>query len=505
MVMLSLTELRRAATTLEAQISGHRIQAIGQPDATSVVLTTYGGSEMGRCHFRLSCRPRCARISRLEAPPRSLPRPLAFVQYLRSHTSGARVGGVRLIADDRQLAIRLRSDGGDFDLLLAIFGARSNVYLLSADGSIAASLRPLSETRPELQIGDLWRSPESRPAGRDEDRFAAVPDDRFLFAIEALYAELEQAGEVDDLRLRIERALKKEAKSLDRKLAKLEEGLEEARTASGLEREGELLKSVLSQVKRGDSEVVATDFETGETVAIALDPKLAPAENLERLFKRYRKAVRSLAKAGSRHADVEASREALQESIDRFRSLVESSDVSEEALGAFAEEPAIRKLVDKYAPRVPVQRSASSAPTERKLGKHSVPNRLMPRRYRTAGALEIWVGRSAAGNDHLSVRLARGRDLFFHLDGAPGSHVILRTEGRSDPPSEAVLDACELAVHFSKFKNASRADVHAVPIANVRKPKGSKPGLVTVHGGKTIHLRRTEARLQRILAARIED
>jgi predicted ribosome quality control (RQC) complex YloA/Tae2 family protein len=60
-------------------------------------------------------------------------------------------------------------------------------------------------------------------------------------------------------------------------------------------------------------------------------------------------------------------------------------------------------------------------------------------------------------------------------------------------------------VHFSKSKNASRADVHAVPIANVRKPKGAKPGLVTVHGGKTIHLRRTEARLERILSARIED
>jgi len=272
-----------------------------------------------------------------------------------------------------------------------------------------------------------------------------------------------------------------------------------------LERDGELLKSVLSQVKRGDSEIVATDFETGEPVAIALDPKLAPAENLERLFKRYHKAVRSLTKAGSRHADVGASRAELQESIDRFQSLVEGSEASEEALGAFAEEPAIRKLVDKYAPTPAAQRSASSAPTERKLGKHSVPNRLMPRRYCTAEGLEIWVGRSAAGNDHLSVRLARGRDLFFHLDGAPGSHVILRTEGRSDPPSEALLDACELAVHFSKSKHASRADVHAVPIANVRKPKGAKPGLVTVHGGKTIHLRRTEARLERILSARIKD
>jgi predicted ribosome quality control (RQC) complex YloA/Tae2 family protein len=115
------------------------------------------------------------------------------------------------------------------------------------------------------------------------------------------------------------------------------------------------------------------------------------------------------------------------------------------------------------------------------------------------------VGRSDEGNDLLSTRLARGKDLFFHLDGAPGSHVILRTEGREDPPSEAVLDACELAVHFSKAKNATRADVHVVPVRNVKKPKGAKAGLVMVHGGKTVHLRRTQARLDRILAARIED
>ncbi len=500
--MLNLAELRRAAAALDAQASGQRAQAIAQPDATSVVLTTYGGGGAGRRHFRFSCRAGCARVSRLEAPPPSLARPPAFLQFLRAHLSGARIGGARLLADDRQLALRLRAEGGDFDLLLAIFGARSNLYLLGADGSLAASLRPLDETRPELRIGEPWRSPQSRPAGPGEDRFAALSDDRLLFEIESFYAQREAAGAIEELQRRIERALQKEAKSLDRKLAKLEATLEEAQAAGRLEREGELLKSVLPQVRRGDSEVVATDFETGEAVAIALDPKLAPAENLQRLFKRYQKAVRSLTKAGSRHAQVRASREALEEWIDRFRSIAASSESGPEALEAFADHGAIRKLLDKYEPRAPARRSAPSA---RKLGGQAVPDRLMPRRYRTAGGLEIWVGRSAAGNDHLSVRLARGRDLFFHLDGAPGSHVVLRTEGRSDPPSEAVLDACELAVHFSKFKNATRADVHAVPIANVRKPKGAKPGLVTVHGGKTIHLRRTQSRLERILASRIDE
>ena len=47
--------------------------------------------------------------------------------------------------------------------------------------------------------------------------------------------------------------------------------------------------------------------------------------------------------------------------------------------------------------------------------------------------------------------------------------------------------------------------MHVVPIKNVRKPKGAKPGLVMVHGGKTIHLRRIPQRLQRVLEARIEN
>ena len=115
------------------------------------------------------------------------------------------------------------------------------------------------------------------------------------------------------------------------------------------------------------------------------------------------------------------------------------------------------------------------------------------------------MGRSDEGNDHLSPRLARGRDLFFPLDGAPGSHVVLRTEGRTDPPSESLVDACELAVHFSKSKRAGRADVHIVPIKNVKKPRGAKRGLVYVSGGRTFHLRREAARLERLLAARIDD
>ena len=82
---------------------------------------------------------------------------------------------------------------------------------------------------------------------------------------------------------------------------------------------------------------------------------------------------------------------------------------------------------------------------------------------------------------------------------------MLRTEGREDPPPEALLEAAELAVHFSGEKGASRADVHVAAIKDVSKPKGAKPGLVHVHRGRTLHLRRDPKRLERILAARIDE
>ena len=114
------------------------------------------------------------------------------------------------------------------------------------------------------------------------------------------------------------------------------------------------------------------------------------------------------------------------------------------------------------------------------------------------------MGKNDEGNDMLTTRLARGRDLFFHLEGSPGSHVVLRVD-KGDPPDEAILEAAELAVQFSKQKNASRAPVHIAEIKDISKPKGAKPGLVYVHRGRTLQLRRDPARLARITEARIED
>ena len=254
-------------------------------------------------------------------------------------------------------------------------------------------------------------------------------------------------------------------------------------------------------VRPGDASARATDPESGEAILLPLDPRLSPAGNLEAYFKRYQKEARGadaiqgqLALLRAKEAEVERLQTRLNDVL-----ATERRDLAD--LKVLAQESLLRRLMARLGAR----RSSAQRKPPAARAKPAVPARLLPRRFRGEHGLEIWVGRSDEGNDYLTTRLACGNDLFFHLEGYPGSHVVLRTGGRTNPPPEAVLDACELAVHFSRLKGSNSADVHVVPVKNVKKPKGAKPGLVYVTRGKTIHLRRDRRRLEGILALRIEE
>jgi predicted ribosome quality control (RQC) complex YloA/Tae2 family protein len=256
----------------------------------------------------------------------------------------------------------------------------------------------------------------------------------------------------------------------------------------------------LHSIKPGARKAVATDYATGEVIEIPLDPKISPAANLASYFSRYHKESRGVRMIQQQLENLAASCAELEKTEEELDDILKKEPPDVEALDDLASQPGIRRLINRYSPT----RKYREAPA-RPLQKKELPARLLPKRYRTEDGLEIWVGRSDEGNDYLTTRLARGNDLFFHLEGYPGSHVVLRTEGRANLPSRSLLDACELAVHFSKQKSAGNADVHVAPIKEVKKPKGAKPGLVYVRRGKTIHLRRDPKRLQNILAARLDE
>ena len=504
--MLNLVELERVANVLSEFLVGGRVERWLEPSPGRISFSIYRREEdeKRKCVIDIDARPQVGHLALLARMPKAPARLPAFSAYLRAHLARARLTSASLRGNDRQLALRFDAEGGEFQLLLSLFGRRSNLYLLDGDENLVLALRPLSETRSELELGAPYLDPSGDAPRTGVDRFEVTSGLALLEEIGAHYATAIEDELAGSDRRRLVAALKKERKSAQRRVQRIEAELAEAEETNTLQRDGELLKANLSRIVPGETSISVEDFETGEPVEIRLDPKLSAGENLNAIFKRYQKLLRRLTKAGGQ---IESARETLQRS-----EALEAEVAAAESLDEIFLRDDVRRLMARQTGKSGPSTSGTIKPSEAIAEKpplpaiyRSMPRKLHPRRFRSIDGLEIWVGRSDEGNDFLTTRFARGKDLFFHLDGAPGSHVILRTEGRDDPPSESVLDACELAVHFSKQKNAGRADVHVVPIKNVKKPKGAKRGLVYVTGGKSIRLRREAARLERLQKARIED
>lgn len=497
--MLSLRELERAAAAVDRELCGARVQRVAEPGPRELCLVLRDANRENQGLY-FCVEPARARLLRGPAP-RGEPAASGFAELLRARLKGQHLRAAELPWRDRLVALRFDND---LTLLLAVMGSRSNLLLLDRDDRILGSLRPLSETHRTLRPGGPWAPPTTEAPREGEDRFAELDDDAWWEAMREQYRAAQSDEREEVQRRRVTRSLRKARQTLEKKRSLLEGDARAGEEATRLRRDGERLKALLSQLDPDAREARGTDFETGEAFRIELEAGKTPRAAVQDFFAKARKAEKRALRAGAGLAELEQRDAALRALENGFADCGDDT----EALDAFARSPEMATTLKRFAPERG-ERQATSPPKKTTrpfaIGNRELARRLWPRRYRSRDGLEIWVGRSDEGNDILSTRLARGKDLFFHLDASPGSHVILRTEGRDDPPSESLLDAAELAVHFSKARSATRADVHIAPARFVRKPKGAKAGLVSVGGGRTLHLRRDSARLERVLADRIEE
>lgn len=95
------------------------------------------------------------------------------------------------------------------------------------------------------------------------------------------------------------------------------------------------------------------------------------------------------------------------------------------------------------------------------------------------GGFEILVGKGAHDNDVLTFDIAEPNDLWLHVSGWSGSHVVVRTPDGIEPPRDVVRHAAALAAWYSKARGAKgKIEVHVCRAGDVRKPRRSPPGKV---------------------------
>ncbi|MDO5602729.1 MAG: NFACT RNA binding domain-containing protein [Oscillospiraceae bacterium] len=253
-------------------------------------------------------------------------------------------------------------------------------------------------------------------------------------------------------------ALTKQVKNLRdralRKAAARREELRESAASDQLRIYGELLSANLWAVKKGEKTAAVQNYYTGGTQLIPLDVRLSPAENAQKYFKEYKKKQTAARLLTGLIADSE--REAAY--LDTVLDEIERAE-GERALLEIREELKSQGYLKYYKAREKRQKPADFL------------------RYRSSDGFLILVGRNNLQNDRLTMKTARGKDLWFHTKEAPGSHTVVMSEGR-DIPLRTQNEAAMLAVFHSSMRGGVKVPVDYTEVRNIRKTNDCKPGMV---------------------------
>ena len=91
----------------------------------------------------------------------------------------------------------------------------------------------------------------------------------------------------------------------------------------------------------------------------------------------------------------------------------------------------------------------------------------------------VYVGKDAKSNDHLTFNVADKEDIWMHVKGTPGSHVVIRV--RENLPTETIIKAAaQLAKKKSKASKDDKATVVYCQKRFVKKESGMNDGQVRV-------------------------
>ncbi|MBD0369574.1 MAG: NFACT family protein [Pyrinomonadaceae bacterium] len=396
----------------------------------------------------------------------------SFVLALRKHLSGAVL--VALAKDENDRIVRFSFNGRDAvgnvverTLVAQLTGRAANLLLLNEHGYIIDTLRSLKGEGQEA--GERYAPPAQTVTRTAHTVMERGAFDSLSETADNYYREQEAKREFDARVARERSRLNKEIAQRVKLKRHLEGDLKAHGDADEHKRIGDLLLANLATAERRGPVVLIRDYYTegAPLIEVEVDENSSLQEEAEHRFTRYTKARRASREIAERLAGVEKELEKLEAQREKLEGIAHARDT--EALDAFSAKP--ERGVD------------GGRQSRKKQEAERVPG---ARRYTSTDGYEILVGRAARDNDNLTFRIARPHDLWLHAADYPGSHVVVRNPARTEIPHRTLVEAAQLAAHFSQARNDTKVTVHYTQRKFLSKPKGAAPGLVRMSSFRSI-------------------
>jgi predicted ribosome quality control (RQC) complex YloA/Tae2 family protein len=503
---MELAQIQKVTVELENEIVGGLISKIFQPLPRELALKIFVPGRGDR-RLMLSADPKFGRIHLTKFRMPNPPRPPRFCAYLRAHLENARILKVSCANDDRIVTIscevRSLESRMKRNLVLELLGRDSNIILIDADQRLIMDclhhlpiktdhnrvVLPGTEyTRPP-QNPNRFGSPTSQYSpikistsrlidleqiaifgGVEEKPHCHDDTDTVNDCVDTLYSNLVLDSLIENFRRQIAKPIRVRIRGLANRARKIENDKQRLGKYIEQAKFGELVKTSLRSLKKGLSFVNVTEWETGTTITVPLDPALDPVSNMRKFFAHSAKGKRG----------IHIAEERLERTIEE--------KVALEELLYYIEEARTQEELEVLS--VEINRTMHFVRGAIKKNRREPPHPCKPTQGYfdeiSPSGLKVFVGKNSGGNDFILRSKLRDGAMWFHVKDAPGSHVVLLSREGMVPDKSDIFFAAALAARHSKLKNERKVEVMYTDVKNVSKIKGGQLGQVRINKYKSL-------------------
>ena len=259
------------------------------------------------------------------------------------------------------------------------------------------------------------------------------------------------------------------------RLKNINQKLEECSHKDDYQLYGELISANLYRFSKDDiysSIVLENYYDQNSLIEIKLNKTISLYQNMQQFFKKYRKlknASEIVAKQKNETNQELSYLESIVFELENCKNIQDLNDIYTE----ISQNPIFELPISKKKKTNKKEKDMPSRPREYIIDNYT-----------------FFIGRNNLQNDYLTTKLANKTDLWFHTKDIHGSHVILKTNHQTleEIPENIIITAAQLAAYYSKASLSSNVPVDYCYVKYVKKPSGSKPGMVIYSNNKTINV-----------------
>jgi predicted ribosome quality control (RQC) complex YloA/Tae2 family protein len=470
---LNSAEIELVVGELRGRLLGARLQDAVQPSYDTLVLEFYGA---GLTRVLLCTAHGATRLHSLSRKSPKPPKPLRFMECMRSRIRGATLTGISQLGSDRIVRFDLDSRDGPFKLYARLWSGAANVLLVDGTGTIIETMAHRT-AKGEIPGGRYSPETEIVPP-RQAKRFEAREFDGtggWSERIERHYDESEGTLSLEAIQARAQAFYGKRIASVERKLAATRSALAALSDVERFREIGDILTSLGGRAAIEGRTVIAEDFYRGGELRFELkeaprgDPTKAVLEAARSCYERYKRS-------GEAKAELEAELASSTTRAERYaRELRTLMDCRDPLLA--------RSMLDRRE-------------KDRSSGVGAATERAHPGLSLEKDGWHFLIGRSAKENDELLRRHVRGNDTWFHARERSGAYVFVKCRKGKTIPLDIMLDAGNLAIYYSKSRSNGSGDVYYTQVKYLRRAKDGPKGLVIPTQEKNLRIALDDERLR---------